>query len=308
MKFRNKFLKYKLNSVADDGDSGGGGGDIDNDGDGDSGTPAGDGDGAGSGIDSAWPEDWQAKVSKGDKDLATRAGRYTSPEAVFDALIASQNKLRSGNMVEKLPEKPTDAELKDWRQANDIPNKSDGYKFDDIPDDDKDMVQEFSKSALEQNMTSEQAKSVIAWHYQAQNKAIEDRVELDQQVKQETLDALNVEWGNGFRRNINLIENMLTQIPEDVREDFKGARLPDGTPVFSHPEVMRAFAGMALQLNPAGTLTSVEGDPLKGVTEEIKEIEGFMKSNRKAYFADNDKQSRLRELYDIRENLNRKAG
>ena len=57
-----------------------------------------------------------------------------------------------------------------------------------------------------------------------------------------------------------------------------------------------------------GTLTPVDGDPLKGVVGEIQEIEKFMREKRSQYNKDEEKQARLRELYEIRGRIDRKAG
>ena len=122
------------------------------------------------------------------------------------------------------------------------------------------------------------------------------------------MDELNIEWGADFRRNMNMVDNLLTMVPESARDDLKGARMPDGTGIFNNPDVVRGFAAVALALNPAGTVVPLGSDPMKGVAEEIKDIETFMKEHRKAYDKDEEKQGRLRELYGIRQNLDRKAG
>ena len=304
-----KFLKYYMVSMAEEGDGGDNGGD--NNGDGDGGDPPADtgDDSGGSGDAGYWPDDWQTRLAKDDDKRAAAAGRYSSPEAVFDALVAAQQRISAGEIKAVLPENPTDEELSAWRKDNGIPEKPDEYKFSrEVPEEDKPFFEDLATRAHGANYTPDQLNAVTDWYYESQEKQIEERETLDASQRQETLDALNLEWGGNFRRNVNMVENLLSKLPESVREDFKGARLPDGTGVFNNAEVMRAFANLALELNPAGTVTPIDGDPMKGVTSEIDELETFMRENRAAYNKDEKKQDRLRELYGIRENLTRKAG
>lgn len=314
MKFRNEFFKYQTFQMADESGGGGDGGAGDGDNAGDSGGAASDtggdtgGDSSGDAEPAAWREDWKTAIARGDDKLAERASRYTSPEAVFEALVATQNKIRSGDMVAKLPENPTDEDMVTWRKDFGVPEKAEDYNYENIQEDDKDMVQEFSKRAHETNMTPAQAQEVLNWHYESQEAALNERKDLDNQQKQETLDTLNIEWGSDFRVNLSNIENLLSKLPDSVRDDFRGARMPDGTGVFNNPEVVRAFAQMATEMRSMGTLTPIDGDPMKGVTSEIDELETFMREKRSAYNKDEGKQARLRELYEIRGRLDRKAG
>ena len=227
---------------------------------------------------------------------------------MFDALVAAQNRISSGEIKAVLPEKPTDAELATWRKDNGIPEKPEGYKVDGIQDEDKGFFDDFMKEAHGNNYTPDQAKAVVDWYYKSQEAEITARHEQDEDEKQAAMDELNIEWGSDFRRNMNMVDNLLTMVPESARDDLKGARMPDGTGIFNNPDVVRGFAAVALALNPAGTVVPLGSDPMKGVAEEIKDIETFMKEHRKAYDKDEEKQGRLRELYGIRQNLDRKAG
>lgn len=310
MKRRNKFRKYYLHSMAEDGgDPPGGGGDGSGDPPGDGGDPPpGDGDGDGGSGTAVWPEDWQTRFSKGDDKLQERAGRYSSPEAVFDALVASQNKLRSGEYVAKLPEKPTDEQLVEWRESNGIPKNAEGYTFEgmDIDEADRGVLGELTKRFLDSNMSSEQARSVVSWVYQNADNEQKILAEDDEREERESTDSLNAEWGGHFRLNQNKISNMITMLPEAIRDDFMQARLPNGTKLMNSVDVMRGLAQLAKTLDPSSRVTPVDGDPMIGVESEIDEIEKFMRTNRAEYNRDEKKQSRLRELYEARDY--RKAG
>ena len=59
----------------------------------------------------AWGEDWRDKVAKGDAKKLSRLGRYASPEAVVDALIAAQNRISSGDLKPTLKKDATPEQI-----------------------------------------------------------------------------------------------------------------------------------------------------------------------------------------------------
>jgi len=325
MKFRNQFMKYQIHAneaVLDD--TGG-----DTNGDDVSGDDLSGGEGSttdssvegvsdsstdtttDSSVDAkgAWPDDWQQRFSKGDEKLQKVASRYASPEAAFEALVAAQQRIRSGELKPALPENATDDELAAWREDHGIPAKPEDYDltFDSglvIGEEDKPIVDEFLSIAHEHNMTPEQVKSVIEWNETQKEAQAEERIAMEEQQRVEALDKLNVEYGGNFRRNINMIEGVLSMLPEGVREEFQSARLPDGTALFNNTDVIRGFVQLANELNPAGIVAPAGGgDPMKGLSEEIANIENTMKTNRTAYNKDEAMQARYRELLVAREKM-----
>ena len=318
MKFRNKFRKYYMHSMAEEGGDEGASGSTDDDstdagnGGGDSAIDtSGDDDGSTEGVEDrqGWPEDWQTRMSRGDEKLLKTFGRYASPEAVGEALIAAQRKIRSGEMVPTLPDKPTEAQLKEYRNAMGVPEAADKYDLGEIDDDDKDYVDQFRKVALANNLSSAQAKATLDWFNQSQELALEAQQEQDQQDAEKTANVLAQEWGNNHKQYSTRISNLLNFLPENVREAFHQARLPGGTGVFNDPDILRGLLAIDMELNPAGTVTTGSGDPMKGIDEEITSIEKTMRTNRAEYNKDETMQSRYRELIDAREKLNkRKAG
>jgi hypothetical protein len=259
-----------------------------------------------------WPTDWQDRVSKGDEKRAAHVKRYSSPEAMADALIAAQNRIRSGELKTALPENPKPEELAAWRKENGIPEAPEKYelKFDNglvIGDDDKPAIDEFLKAAHQANMAPAQAKAAVEWYYREQQRQAEVQAAKDEQQRIEALDKLNVEWGSQFRTNINRIQNdVLSRFPTDVREAMESARLADGTALFNHPEIIRTFMALANEINPAGVVVPAGGgDMTQSLNDEIKGIEAKMGT--KAYIKDEAMQARYRELIDIRGKLQQRA-
>lgn len=275
---------------------------------------------AGGGADDKayWPADWQDRVSKGDEKRAAVLKRYASPEAVADALIAAQTRIRSGELRPTLPANAKPEEIAAWRKDNGIPETPAGYelKFDNgivIGEQDKPVIDKFLTSAHEQNMRPEQVKAVVGWYYQEQERIAEEMAQRDEEQRLETLDKLNVEWGKDFRREINMIHGVLARFPDDVRAALEGARLPDGRGLFNHPEVMRGFSAIARELNPAGVLApSGGGDIAQTLKTEIEQIEKWMSAPRKSpdgkkYWEDDKVQARYRDLLDMRMKMEKQA-
>lgn len=256
-----------------------------------------------------WPDDWREKYSKDDAKKLARLGRYTSPEAAFDALIAAQNRISSGELKGVLPKNATPEEVTQWRKDNGIPDAPEKYdlKFDNglvIGEADKEIVDGFLKSAHAKNLNTDQVKSTIEWYYSEQERVAAEREAKDEQERTVALDALNAEWGSEFRRNTNAIKGILQTFPENVRGLLEGGRLSDGTAIFNNPEVLRGFAAIARELNPAGTVVGAgAGDATKSVNEEISAIEKTMKTNRSAYNKDEKLQARYRDLLGAREKM-----
>lgn len=308
MKFRNKFLKYVVHAneaaAVDDGEAASGTTGEDETANSESGA-------GGDGDKSAgyWPDDWQSQLSKGDEKRSNIAKRYTSPEAVFDALVSAQNKIRSGEYKAALPKDANEEELASWRKSNGIPEKASDYDltFDSglvIGEEDEEAISSFVEIAHSMNMTPDQVKAAIEWNAMNQENVINARLDADETQRAETLDELNIEWGGNFRRNVNMINSLFSQIPEEIREDLLSARLPDGSAMFNNVDILRGFAAIAAELNPAGIVVPPGGgDPLKGVNEEIESIEKTMRENRPAYNRDEKMQARYRELLAAREKM-----
>ena len=261
-----------------------------------------------------WPEDWKNTISKGDEKRANVLGRYASPEAVADALIAAQAKIRSGELKSSLPEKANDKQLADWRKDNGIPEKPEDYdlKFESglvIGADDKPFIDEFLKSAHSKNLSPDQVKSSIEWYYDTQNKQAEAQLEKDEAESQETQDKMYSEWGNDTRRNVNLINSVLSRFPEEVADSLKSARLADGTAIFNNYDVMRTFLGMALEMNPAGISTPAGGgDVMQTLNDEIASIKSLMSApegskEHSKYWKDQKVQDRYRTLIEQRDKM-----
>jgi len=270
-----------------------------------------------SGSSVTWPEKWRESYAKDDKTKLNMLSRYASPEAALDGLIAAQQRIRSGELRAPFPDKGTDEEKATWRKENGLPEAPDKYdlKFDNgfvIGEDDKPIVDAFLKEAHEANMTPSQVKGAVAWFFAQRQVEMEQLQEADRASTREAEDALRAEWGQEYRPNMNLIQGLLDMAPEEVRDNFRGARLADGTPLGASAGVIRWLAGLAREMNPAGTLTSATGaGQITSIETEIADIESKMRDKNSDYWKGpkaDGMQSRFRDLIDAREKIKARNG
>lgn len=248
-----------------------------------------------------WPEDWRARIAKGDEKTLKQVSRYQSPEAIWDKARALEQRLSSGELKAALPKDAKPEEISAWRKDNGIPEKADGYDVNDlkIGKEHKPVVDELLKMAHAANFTPDQARAGVEFYLSRQAAVREAVAAKDEKQRLETIDSLNVEWGSDFRRNINLVGNVLAKFPEKIRENLKSARMPDGTAIFNDPDVVKAFVALELMNNPVGIVApSGDGEIGKSAMDEYKSIQKTMRENRKAYDKDAGMQARFTALIE----------
>jgi hypothetical protein len=255
----------------------------------------------GKGADGYWPPDWRETVSKEDAKTLTRLQRYASPEAAMSALIAAQNRIASGELAPVLGKNPTPEQLAEYRSARGIPETPDKYdlgKDVKIDDAEKPLLSKLFEAAHGTNQTPEQVKATFNTWREVQRLAAEDRHQKDEDTKVAAEDALRVEWGPEFRKNLNLINGMLDGTASQALKDtLLDARLPDGTKFGNSPDVMRLLVSLALVQNPTGIVVpGGSGDIGKGIREELDKINKVRSESRSTYDKDEKMQAREREL------------
>ena len=299
-------LKYKLmDEAGGDGGEGGGSHQLSND----------DGGGAGK-----WADGWRDQFveSMGELDDEGKAkeleivGRFQSPGDVYKSMREAQIKIsQGGNSAPVLPDNPTDDDIKAYREALGVPQKHDAY-FEGLGDDaiaeaDKGMFEDFFEHVLHKNhLPASVAADAASWWKDMQQSMEEVRGEADNEIKAQTEDHLRGEWGRDYRTNVGILNNFVAKLPESIREGFQNARLPDGTPIMYHPDLVKALVGIENEINPASHITPAGGDPGANVEERIAEIQKQMKTNRHAYNKDEKMQAEYRDLLTLRDKLAQK--
>lgn len=261
-----------------------------------------------------WSETWREDYAGDDEAKLAKLSRYSSPSAAFDAMIAAQNKISSGEFksTAPFPADGTEEEQNAWRESNGIPLTADKYELSlsdglVIGENDQPIIDDFIEHAHSVNMSPSDVSNAVDWYMKNQEKIMEARQEADLEIKAATEDKLRADWGPEYRSNINRIKGLIATAPEEVGDMLMNARSQNGDPIMSNPDVMQFLVDLALEINPATTLVPNAGDNINGAIEdEIKALESMMGNKNSEYWKGpkaDDNQARLRQLYAAREKM-----
>ncbi len=216
----------------------------------------------------AWPDDWrerQAKAVDGkvNERVLERLKRYASPQAALDALIAAQDHIHKNKSVKALGPNPTPEQLAEYRTANEIPEKPDGYKIElqegrVIGEADKPVIKQITERLHGTNALPQQVNDAVDIYFDVQESMIADLNQKDKTQRSESINALAQEYGQDLTGNLNAMRAYLQTMPAGIGEMLANARAPDGTLLFNNLNVLRYFAQQAVSANPVATL--VGGD------------------------------------------------
>lgn len=264
-----------------------------------------------------WPAGWRELYAGGDAKLLKQMERYSSPKAALDSLIALKQKVSKGEITKALGDNPTAEEVKDWRAANGVPETFDGYKLElgegrVVGEHDKPLMEKFLQSMHAKNAKPEHVNSAVRAYYEIQEEGIRQREENDARTRQETEDALRVEYGQEFRRSINMVKDLFGTFQEGAADLLLTARTADGTALLNHPNVVRSLVQLAREVNPVATLVpGAQGNVTSAIADEITTIERSLRDDppgsRDRYFKDQKMQTRYAELLDAQERIKKRA-
>ncbi len=269
-------------------------------------------------ADGYWPEDWRTNLSGGDEKLLKRLERYQSPGDITKALIGLQTKISAGEMRSILPKNATQEQINAWREENGIPASPDKYdlKLDKglvIGETDQPVIDNILKAVHEKNGSHEIATGMAQLYFKLKEDSEVAQQELDRTAAQKAEDALRTEWGSEFRPNLNAIDNLFAMAPAELKDLIKFGRLADGSPIMANAGAIKWLNQLAREINPATTLIPNAGANLSGaIDDEIKKIETDMGAPKgtkeyKAYWEDDKRQARYRDLLNARDKAQKKA-
>ncbi len=254
-----------------------------------------------------WGDDWRQRMANGDEKALSHLGRYTSPEAVYDALRNAQSKIDSGVVKEKLPENATPEQITEWRKANGVPEAHDKYDI-ALPNGavlgeaDKPAVDSFLKHAHGLNWSNDQVKQGLAWWHGQQEEVVRAREESDVTFHDQSLAALAQQHGGEYRRNETAVNGYFKGLPPDVQQALGGARTADGKLLLDHPAVFNHLLAESLFRNPIpSAIGGTSEAQVKAAETELSEIRDLMKDRTSKYWKGPESgklQARFRELTD----------
>lgn len=264
----------------------------------------------------ALPDDWRTQVvgSMGIEDEAEREkaenmlNRVTDFKSFAKNYVEAQQKIRSGLKDDsgQLPEGATEEQVKEWREANGVPESPEAYELalDDglvLGDDDKRIMGEVFKDAHSMNLSTDQMSKLTNSMMRARQTEEQAMVQQDGIDTQTTERQLRDAWGQDYETNINAIKGFASKLPESIRDDFLSARLANGQALFANAEASMFFADMARQLDPAGTVVPNSNNPVQSINDEITKLESQMGTD--AWYKDNASQKRYQDLVTARDRM-----
>lgn len=258
-------------------------------------------------VEPDWREDWLDKMAGQDEKAKNILGRYASPKAVAEALVAAQKKISSYKPQVELPQNPTEEDIKNYRKAYNIPDEPKGYdiKLDNgliIGEEDQVIVDKFLERAHARNAKPSEIKATLQDYFETQHAQTQEITQRLDAQRQEAEDELRAEWGGNYRQNANIINNFVTNKFGEQSENVLNAVLADGTLLKNNPKVIRQFLNLAQEVDPVATIGRAGMDS-NSIDQEIAAIEQTMKTNNKAYFNDKSMIKKYEELITAREKM-----
>lgn len=246
---------------------------------------------------SSWPENWRVDMG-GDDKAAKRLERYQTPQEVAKALLAAQDRLRSGEYKRAAPPEGADEkQVAAWREEQGLPVKPEDYAFEhDGKPVDLSGLDGSAKEALgglqakmhKANFTKDQAGVVNEWLNEIALKGAEGQTKFDAERFDANDDDLRTTWGADYKVNLKANVNFMDQhFGADNTDALISARLPDGTRVSDAPWFNKAINAIVRAANGGEAGGIFEGSSeAKSVESRISEIEGIMRTDINKYTAD----------------------
>ena len=198
--------------------------------------------------------DWRDGIAGDDDKFKSTLQRFSTPQDFGNSYREAQQKIRSGQLRPELPEDASEEQIKEYRQANNIPIEVEGY-LENLPDglvvgdEDKEIMLDFLGAMHEVNAPKAVADKMVAWYNDFEQRQQDAIAELDAEQAREATDMLRDSengWGNDFRTNMNLINSVLeTHFGEEAKAQLLNGRYQDGRGFFNDPNVLKGLASLA---------------------------------------------------------------
>lgn len=259
-------------------------------------------------VEPDWREDWLDKMAGEDEKAKNILGRYASPKAVGDALVAAQKKISSYKPSVELPQNPTEEDLANYRKAYNIPEDPKGYdlKLDNglvIGDGDMPIVEKFLEKAHSRHAKPNEIKAVLQDYFEIQQTQSQEIIQKFKEQKTKAEDELRGEWGNNYRQNDNIINNFVENKFGEQSQNLLNAVLADGTLLKNNPTVLRQLLNLAQDVDPVATIGRSSSYDAESIDSEIAKIESVMKNSPTEYFKNKDMVKKYEELVTVKEKL-----
>lgn len=251
--------------------------------------------------DGATTDDWRSRLAGDDEKLLGFLGRYQSEKAFVEAAKKDRDAVRSKQTL-KLPDNPTETELAEYRKEHGIPETAEGYyeKLADglvVGDDDKPFVDKFMAEMHGAHAPPAMVNAALDAYYGIVEEQAEQQAQAARELEQASVEELREEWGQDYKRNLNIVTGFLDGLPETVADVFRNGKDSGGLPLGNNAAVIRWLTGLALEQNPIATVVPGAGaNQASAIADELAEIRKVMANDRARYNKDEAMQARYREL------------
>lgn len=246
---------------------------------------------------------WREQIAGENKDALKTLERFASPKAIYESYSELRSRVAKGELkaVAPFPKTGTAEQQAAWRSENGVPEAPDKYDL-NLPkglvvgEKDKPVVEGFTKYAHEHHLPTGAVSTAMNWYFEEKVRREEAaRAEFDTK-KTEVAAALGAEWGPEYKTNLNKIQGLLdSTIPADQGE----LKTLINNAIATNAHFARHYAKIALDLNPAGVLVSMDRGANEGtVVDELTKIDTLRKTDRKKYDGDPKIQQRYLDLLD----------
>lgn len=251
-------------------------------------------------------DDWRTRYADGDEKSLKRLSRYATEADLFKGFQSLEKKIAAGELKSPLPKDATPEQLTEWRKSNGIPESADKYdlNFENglvIGENEKPLIDEFVSKMHSKNANQEQVKEAIASYYEIQSKQQQSLLENDSNYKSESEESLREEWGGDYKKNVTAVNNLVNNLPEGVGSAIINARSPDGKLLGANPEVLKALASLAYEINPAAyVMPNVLDKTGSAVNERLDVLKKLVGNPDSEYWVGKNKDKIQKEFFDLK--------
>lgn len=169
----------------------------------------------------------------------------------------------------------------------------------------------YAKALHEAGVGPEAFSAGLGWYQSHVANQAREIQQIDNDDRQEAIASLQAEWGDRFDGNLSLIRGFVSKLPPALQAGLANARDGTGRAVLNDPETLRYLVSLSAGSVPASQPSRQQSSqwqqpqqqqPAANVHAEIRRLEDYMRTNRRAYNRDEAAQARLRELYALRGN------
>jgi hypothetical protein len=254
-------------------------------------------------------EDWRKQMSFGDEKTEKFLERHNDIKSVVKTLMESQDTIRKGMVSTGLPDDPTEEQLAEYREANNIPSEAKDYSLalEDglvLSEDDQAImsgVYEFAHSA---NLSNDHVSGLTNAMLKGRAALAKEMDTQDRLNAQKTNQILQQNWGADYDVNSAQVDAFLNGLPAEVKENLEGARMADGTGVLHSAELLDYLSASQRKINPVAAVVPNSTNGMQTIDAELKQLKERMGSDPN-WHKDSAAQERYMNLLEAKKAANR---